>query len=283
MPLPSLHSNVPDIVYGDRALSLLIIGNRGGTNVGGSFERGAISLGVPVDVLESRNAMGGPGWLRSMKWHLLQHTPAQLAQFSSAVVAHCAERAPTVLLSTGLAPLNEMALEKIGAMGICRCNYLTDDAWNSSQRSPWFFRALAQYDHIFTPRRANLSDLRSVSRANVSYVPFAYDPELFYRVSLDAQQKEAFVSDVMFAGGADADRVAYIRALSAAGVRVGLYGSYWERFPDTRALTRGQASIDILRKAIAVQHCPVPGTPRQPGRPLHANLRDSSYRRMHAG
>jgi len=233
------------------ASRLIIIGNRGGTNIGESFERSAKALDCPAEILESKTAMGGPRWLRFAKWHFMQHTPAQLGRFSKAVVARCKEGKPTVLLTTGLAPVNESALREIGALGICRCNYLTDDPWNSSQCSPWFFKALAQYDYIFTPRRANMSDLRNISNAKVTFLPFGYDPELFFPVELDSTDQATFDSDVMFAGGADADRVPYIVALERAGMRVALYGSYWDRFPATRSLTRGQIGVAGLRKAIA--------------------------------
>jgi spore maturation protein CgeB len=40
-------------------------------------------------------------------------------------------------------------------------------------------------------------------------------------------------------------------ALADAGFNVGLYGGYWDRFSETRLLSRGLASVDVLRKAIA--------------------------------
>jgi spore maturation protein CgeB len=58
-------------------------------------------------------------------------------------------------------------------------------------------------------------------------------------------------SDVVFAGGGDADRVPYIAALSRAGFRIALYGGYWERFPETRNLTRGLTSLAVVREAVA--------------------------------
>ena len=51
--------------------------------------------------------------------------------------------------------------------------------------------------------------------------------------------------------GADSDRIPYLAGLQSAGLRVGLYGSYWERFAETRNITRGQISIGELPKAIA--------------------------------
>jgi spore maturation protein CgeB len=86
----------------------------------------------------------------------------------------------------------------------------------------------------------------------VSYLPFAFDPQVAFREALSTEaERDEFASDVLFAGGADADRVPYIAALIEAGLRVLLYGDYWHRFPETRSCTRGQATAQTLRKAAA--------------------------------
>src|ERR1700693_93961 len=94
-------------------MRLLIIGNRGGTNVGASFERAAVSRGIMVHLIEANEAMDGPRWLRTLKWHLLQHTPARLAGFSRDVVRFCQKWKPDLLLTTGLAPVTQQALGQI--------------------------------------------------------------------------------------------------------------------------------------------------------------------------
>src|SRR5690242_21872017 len=116
-----LSSSAPDAACSAAATRVMVIGNRDQTNIGASLERSARSLGLPVEVLESKNAMHGPSWLRVVKWHFMGHTPAQLDRFSDAVLTRCAELKPTFLLTTGLAPVNEATLRRIGTMGICRC------------------------------------------------------------------------------------------------------------------------------------------------------------------
>lgn len=229
---------------------LLIIGNRGGTNIGESLERSARSLLVEAAMLASQQAMEGPALLRRIKWRLLGRRPLRLSGFSRKVIRYCEQWRPNVLLTTGLAPVTGAALRRLGEMGIIRCNFATDDPWNPAHRASWFLRALREYDHVFTPRRDNMDDFRRfVSR--VTYLPFGYDPDLFHPASLTPDDYREYESDVMFAGGADADRVPYIAALHKAGLKVGLYGSYWERYRETRPLTRGQIGVAELRKAIA--------------------------------
>jgi spore maturation protein CgeB len=156
------------------------------------------------------------------------------------------------MLSTGLAPIEAWALEAIGKLGVQRLNYLTDDPWNPAHRALWVMEALPLYDHVFSPRHANLEDLRQLGCAKISYLPFAYAPELHFPESPAASEEWASCpADVVFAGGADRDRVPYMAALIRAGFQVALYGGYWERYPEARTYVRGHADPQTLRMAIS--------------------------------
>jgi spore maturation protein CgeB len=229
---------------------LLIVGNRGGTNIGESFEKAASYMGIETRVMESRHARRGPRWWRILHWAFRGGRPNAIRQFSEDVTAACREFRPNVLLAMGIAPLNSDELQRIGDLGTVRAIYLTDDPWNPSHRAKWFAQGLPAYDHVFSPRRANIGQLRSAGAARVHYLPFGYDPRHFFPVDLSADDAEQFDSDVFFAGGADTERAACIGSLRRAGFRVALYGNYWTRFAATRPITRGQADAPVLRKAI---------------------------------
>ena len=209
-----------------------------------------MELGVPVSVIEAHRAMDGPAWLRRFQWHLMGHRPTRLSQFAAGVVQYCREQRPKVLLATGHAPLDAAALAAIRGQGTYCVNYSTDDPWNPAHRSSWFLRALPQYDCVFTTRRANVTEFSRICR-RVELLPFGYDPHLFYPEKLSSSDLHSFSSDVMFAGGADRDRAAVIGALQGNGIRLRLYGSYWDRYRETKGLSLGQADVSILRKAIA--------------------------------
>ena len=133
-------------------------------------------------------------------------------------------------------------------MGVRRLNYLTDDPWNPDHRCRWFFDALLAYDRLFSVRRSNLEDLAKHGCRSVEYLPFGFDPDLFYPAGRDGLEKmDGPPLDVVFAGGADRDRVPYLKALIKAGFRVGLYGAYWDRYPETRNHTLGYATPATLR------------------------------------
>ena len=230
-------------------MKLIIIGNRGGTNVGECFERAAITLGLDVHLIESRLAMEAPTIMRQFNWHLRGRRPSHLQIFSEAVVEMCRHWRPHLLLSTGVAPLGRMALEHIRAEGISTFNYLTDDPWNPAHRASWFLVALQAYKHILTPRRAIVDDLKQLGCASVSFLPFAYDPELHYCEALvNNSQFTRYTDEITFVGAGDRDRVPYIKSLIHSGFQVGLYGSFWDRFDATRELTRGQIDVPTLRR-----------------------------------
>jgi glycosyltransferase involved in cell wall biosynthesis len=156
-----------------------------------------------------------------------------------------------MLIATGLAPIEAATLRAARDRGIPTAVFLTDDPWNRAFRSEWFLEALPHYDRVFTPRRSNLADLCAHGCRAVDYLPFGYDPELFFPDPPPDDDRERFVCDVFFAGGADRERRPFIAALVAAGLSVGLYGDYWERFPETRPIARGHAAPRELRHAIA--------------------------------
>jgi spore maturation protein CgeB len=232
----------------DLAQDLLIVGNRGGTNVGGSLEDACKGIAV-TRLIESRRSMEGPLLLRALSWRLAGKRPVRLRAFGDEVVADCRRSRPEVLLATGIAGLDASALRQIGELGVRRALYVTDDPWNPAHRANWFLKTLPHYDRIFTTKRATIADLQAASPAEVSFLPFAYDPR-FWHPSPAVAEADGIDSDVMFAGGADKDRVPYIEALADAGFRIALYGEFWQRFPATRSLTRGQADAETVRRAV---------------------------------
>lgn len=234
-----------------REATVLVVGNPDPVHVGAHLVAAARALGLGAVLLDVRRANGASRILRKA-WWLLDRRPTRLTRFSRDVVRACRSLRPRCVIATGLAPVNRDALRALGALGITRVNYLTDDPWNPAHRARWFFRALSCYDAVFSPRRANLDDLAQLGCRQVAYLPFAYNPEVHYREAAPGSvPEEEFDSDVLFAGGADRDRVRYVAALIRAGFRVALYGGYWERFPETRAHARGVADAETLRAAVS--------------------------------
>jgi spore maturation protein CgeB len=230
---------------------LLIVGNAGGTNVGASLDRAARELGIETLLVDARRAFHAPAWLRHVSWRLLGHRPPRLASFCRAVVEEAGRFRPDCTLTTGLAPLTESALATLRAQGIRCVHYSTDDPWNRSQEAAWFLRSLARYDAVFSTRTANLGDFHAVGCAVVRHLPFGYDPTLSFPETLSPDQRRKLHAEVTFVGGADRDRVRLVEPLCGSGIRLALYGDYWDRFASTRAFHRGHAPPEQVRRATA--------------------------------
>lgn len=230
---------------------LLLVGNPGVIHIGAHFSEAAKSMGLQVLFCDSTEAFAASPWLVKFNWWLRGRRPSRIGEFSRKVVRLCRDFQPSWMVATGIAPVEPWALEELGRQGVLRFNYLTDDPWNPAHNAPWFLKALPLYDHVFSLRRSNLEYLRSAGCPRVSYLPFAYAPALHYRETPStAEERSRFSFEVVFAGGADRDRVPYIGALIKAGFKVGLYGGYWERYPETRLRGRGHADPRTLRLAI---------------------------------
>jgi hypothetical protein len=235
----------------DRIARLVIVGNGDPVHVGAHLRRAGASLGLDVTFCDVREAYGESRWLARASWWLRGRRPARLRWFGERVVETCRRVRPDVLVATGIAPLDRAALGAVGTLAVRRVNYLTDDPWNPCHHAPWFLRALPAYDRVFSTRRAVLDDLRAAGCAGVTYLPFAYAPDVhFPDPPRTPAERARFAADVVFAGGADRDRVPYVDALLRAGLDVALYGGYWERFPATRPHARGHADWATLRRAL---------------------------------
>ena len=233
-------------------LRLLLVANPGIVHVGAHLAHAAAALGIPVQLMDMTGASSSNLWVNRFHFHLNGKRTAHLRRFSDLVLHTCRDFQPTVLLTTGIAPVEAVTLYAIRRLGVRTCNFLTDDPFNRVHYAPWFLRALPKYDHIFSPRRANMADLHAAGCCDVTYMAFAYAPEIHFPEPPSGPSELAkFSSDVFFAGNADRDRIACMSSLIRAGFKVALYGAYWGRYWGTRGMALGFADAQTVRKAAA--------------------------------
>lgn len=225
---------------------ILVVGLTGGSHIGGSLVRAAEKLGIAGELCDAATAWRLGSVKQRFLWHFCGRRPPALASFSHAVVERCRVVRPETTVTTGMAPLSESAIIECRRLGVRCVNFSTDDPFNPLMHAPWFLRALRVYNTVFSPRTANLEELRAHGCADVRYLPFGYDPTLFYAVSEDQKQ-----SDLFFAGTAEPSRVPYISEALAAGIDVRLHGHSWKRYRTVGRIALGQADIATLRSGIA--------------------------------
>jgi len=228
---------------------LVIVGNPEVFHVGAMLHRAAASLGLQSTLVDSRSAYQAPWIVRQINWRLRGRYPTQLRGWEQGLLTTCRTFRPDLVIVTGITPPSAAALMEIRRMGILCANYLTDDPWNPAHRATWFLNALRHYDLVFSPRRANLHDLEQIG-CRALYLPFAFDPALHYPASPPPDLANNFECDMLFYGGADRDRVGLINQIIGMGLKLHLYGGFWNRYLSTRATARGMADLQTLRWAV---------------------------------
>ena len=230
---------------------LLIVGNPEEQHVGAHLLAAAEHLGLEARLFDVRAAHDTNIWVNRFFHRVLKKRPAHLGRFSEALVEACRKFQPELLLVTGIAAPHAAALQTIGAMGIHRANFLTDDPWNSANGAGFFWSALPAYDTVWSPRRANVEELRRHGCRRVEFLAFGYNPKLhFPEAPATAAERERFACEVAFVGGADADRLPVARALVRAGLKVRFYGGYWDRDAELQPHWRGFVLGRELRLAV---------------------------------
>jgi len=232
------------------AEKLLIVGYSSSEHVGSHFCDAARTLGIEANIYDAQMAFRGPRLLAAVYWRLAHHRPLRLRQYGQGLVQQCKETGVTLVISTGIAPIASQTLIELKRMGTPVINYLTDDPWNPHHFAPWFLKTLPYYDMVFSPRRANLEDLRRSGTKRVSFLPFAYNPEL-HALSPQGREENGNSPDVIFVGGADKDRVPFLGALAKAGFHLQLHGGYWDRYSETRQYACGHLPPAAVKDAIA--------------------------------
>jgi len=232
---------------------LLLVGRDGSSHLGGSFLRACEGFRgrIQAELVDGALAASSSVLWSKLSYHFLRRPFPNARRFNEHLMARCGEFNPHVMICLGDFPVSRAVLDECRRRKMRTGVFLTDDPWNPGFLSEHLLSVVKHYDVVFTPRRANLAQLRAMGCRSVQYLPFGYDPELFRPVAVSEAESQLHGSDVMFAGGGDADRLPFIAALSDAGFDVGLYGGYWDRFPETRSLSRGLAGIEVLRTAIA--------------------------------
>lgn len=226
---------------------LLLVGEQGGTHVGGSLLAAAQAAGQTVHFLDAGAAWQTSGWRRRLHWHLLGRRPPRLHHFSADLERLARDSGATRLISTGAAPVTAATLRRLAQAGVRTLNYSTDDPFNPALRAGWQLAALREYAVVATPRSRNVEDLRRLGCRRVERIWFGYDARHCEGPPAPAAVAAAAAGQVLMVGGGDADRLPYAEALIRAGVPLALYGGYWERWSATAPYARGLTDPQQLR------------------------------------
>ena len=239
------NTSMEDIQANLRGLRIAFVIDACDSSIGRHLTDAADELKISYVTSDVRTARAGR-LLNSLSHRFLNRRPPRMRSFERRLLT-LLRNTPGInaLLVTGLAPISRDTLIKVGQLGIARANYLTDDPWNKSHRAKWLLDGLNQYDLILSPRLSNIPQLLASGVQHVAYLPFAFNP-LCHHPVLEPGESD---TDIVFVGGADADRAPILSKLAQEGFKLELFGGYWQRYPATASFSRGIASFETINRA----------------------------------
>ena len=191
--------------------------------------------------------------LHKVGYRLLHRRPLTRWRYNQALMIAARRFRPDIVVAVKGAYIMPATLRRIKkATGATLINYATDDPFNRANSTPDLVAGIPAYDIYACTKRAIMNDVKRAGGRTVVPTMFGYQPSVhFPETPATPAGIRRFTSDVVFAGGADRDRLRDLEPLLAAGgLSLAFYGGYWERDPRFRPHARGFVSGREYRLAL---------------------------------
>ena len=227
-------------------LRILLIGIMSYYHIGAFFLKALQALGQPHVALD-RSVYEQTTWriIRRVTSPFMGGLRLGYRGSNRGILVAARELGPDIVLITGGIPVAASTLQQLKERnGAVLVNYATDDPFNRLFCGRWVAANIPLYDLYACTKRAIIDDVRAAGCQRVAFVPFGYEPSLHFPDEFGSREElEKFSCDVVFVGGGDPDRYPYFEALVRAlpGLRLHLYGGYWERNRNLARYARGFA------------------------------------------
>ncbi|MBA3921777.1 MAG: glycosyltransferase [Nostocaceae cyanobacterium] len=254
---------------------ILIIGNTSEVfHIGSMFTRAAKEINLTLAVSDTNINSYAPSlkhlWGKAF-FKISGKRPIEWWSFNHKIIALIEEFYPKIVLITGIIPLQDDVFNMCDKIGAKVVNYLTDSPWSRQNSHPKFMANLPKYDFIFSTKKALIPDLINFGVKQVKFLPFAFDPFVHrYLPPENILICESQMPDVCLVGGADKDRINFIRDfLIDFDGKLGLYGTYWDKDQKLKQYYRGVVLGDDFCKVL--QKCKINiGVVRRANRDEHS-------------
>lgn len=182
-------------------------------------------------------------WIHRLAFHLLEH-PLNYQRFNRDTLNLGLHFKPQLIIVIKGAYLSPGVLAQLrNETHSVLINYATDDPFSPVVATRDLLSGIPEYTVYACTKRNILNDIMQAGCQHAVFVPFGYDPGYhFLEPPLTVEEKSRFKSDIVFIGGADADRVPIFRMLiKTKPMDLRLYGGYWNRDFQLRRYYRGWA------------------------------------------
>jgi len=153
--------------------------------------------------------------------------PLDLNNLNKDILKKVKEQDPEIIFIVKGVQIYPRTLKKIKlyAKNSTLISWSLDDMYAFHNRSIYYTRGLKHYDHVFTSKSYNVTELKSLGARNVSFLYQAYSKYAHLNINLDVT--EPAKRDVSFVGYADDVRERTIRFLADSGIKVEVAGGTW--------------------------------------------------------
>ena len=231
----------------DRQLRIALLGEYGGTNLAGSIQYELLSLGIAPMLFSSADAYT-PGLAQKLLYRF-NLRPMKLNAFADDLAQTCIAAKIDLLITTGICPLTASAVAKMAAAGIALVSWMSDDPWNKAYKNSFLIPTFKFMRVVFTPRRSNIEQLKASGAQQVVYLPFAADTRFFWPAQFAALTDIEDDTDLLFVGGSDAERRQTLLATARSGLKLKLFGGYWDKLAIYKKFIQGIAAPEQINRA----------------------------------
>lgn len=231
----------------DRKPRIALLGEYSGTHIAGSIRHELLGLGI-APIVFSSSAAHRPGLAQKLLYRF-NRRPIKLNAFADDLAQTCIAAKIDLLITTGICPLTASAAASMAAAGIAVVSWMSDDPWNQAYKNDFLIPTFKYLSAVFTPRRANIEQLKASGAKNVVYLPFAADTRFFAPAKFDRLSEIEDDCDLLFVGGADAERRQSLLETAQSGLKLKLFGGYWDKLAVYQNFVQGIAAPEQINRA----------------------------------
>ena len=224
-----------------------LLGEYGGTNLAGSIQHELLAMAIAPTLFRTSDAYTA-SWAQKMLYRF-NLRPIKLNAFADDLAQTCIAAKIELLITTGICPLTAAAAGRMAAHGITMVSLMSDDPWNSAYKNDFLIPTLKYMRTVFSPRRSNIEQLKASGAKHVVYLPFAADSRFFWPAQYNVLSDIEDDTDLLFVGGADAERRQTLLAVARSGLKLKLFGGYWDKLAIYKKFVQGIASPEKINTA----------------------------------
>jgi spore maturation protein CgeB len=221
-------------------LRALIIGNLNTYDVGAFFVNAAKDLGINTYAIDERIVIDpiNSSLVQKVLFRLAVRgiSPTYLL-FNKRIKLAVEKVKPDFILVVKGAYINPETIDSIKHIShSIVINFATDDPFNPTTSTSNLVSSIPKYDIYCCTKKAIMDDVQKRGCQNTIFIPFAYEPGIhFPEVPANSVEAKKFDCDVVFIGGADADRIKLISEIQKIpGIKLKLFGGYWNKDPQLK-------------------------------------------------